>query len=181
MDYVHRLLRGELDTDMLRTDPTIERQQYRDIVVLALYELEFRAERRMSRSGPQRKAMSLLRSFLTETQRRNLRSSKCFLAQGSNGGIYRLTPRMGTTQRVEKHRNRWYVTFSFCLHDDAAAAADGKRVPPADLSLQHLLLLSADEDAFLTKANITARDLMWNGDWHRRLRAARQERLAQPA
>lgn len=45
---------------------------------------------------------------------------------------------------------------SFCLHDYAETPTTWtERMPPADLSLAHLLLLSCDEEEFLHKANAT--------------------------
>lgn len=127
------------------------------------------------RAPARRRAMRLLRSFLTPEQRARLRRSRDFLAVGSAGGVYRLAPYRGNTERVTRHGRKWFVFESFCLHDER----DGDAMPHPDLVLAHLLLLTADEPAFLALANArNHRDALWNGDYLRRMRAARQTRLA---
>lgn len=124
------------------------------------------------------KARRLLRSYLSPVQRRQLRTRKNFLCVGSQGGVYRLLPRWAGVERVERHGQHWFARASYCLHDFAADSPDRKKLPAADVSLSHLLLLSADEGAFLAAANRTDRTQLWNGAYLRRLREARLERAA---
>lgn len=179
MVHVHALVSRDLDLDVLLADVSLSPQQRHDIVVLAICQIQYEAERRMRRSGPQKRAMGLLRSFLSPEQQRQLSCAKSFFVRGSAGGLYRLIPRTGNVELVEKHGKRWYVRDSYCLHDDEKAAADGRRLPPADLSLQHMLWLVAGEETFLATANASSRrDIFWNGDWARELREAARERDA---
>jgi len=141
-------------------------------VIRALFAAQAQAER--DAKPAKRLAMRLLRSFLTDEQRAQLRRGRSFRVVGSAGGLYRLWPYGGGVERVERHGSRWFAVRSLCLHDYAADAPDRQRIPRGDLSLQHLLLLRADEPAFLAAANTTERDLLWNGDWLRRLAAQRR-------
>lgn len=113
--------------------------------------------------------MRLLRRLLSAGQRRQLRRLRYFYATTPTGATYRLDPRRAHAERVERHgpRGRWYAKRSFCLHDDH----DADKMPPADVTTAHLLLLMADEAAFLEMANETRRDdQLWNGDYLRRMR-----------
>lgn len=117
-----------------------------------------------------RRAMRLLRSLLSPEQRLELRRHRrSFTVIGSRGGRYRLWPYAGTTERIAQHGKYAISEVQFCLHEE------GERdLPPADLTIAHLLMLRADEERFLIDANHHPREHMgWNGDWHRRLRAAR--------
>jgi len=135
---------------------------------------EARDRERRARSA-RRRAVQLLRSYLSDDQRHQLRARHGFRAVGSAGGVYRLDPTRGRVERVERHGSRWFAIRSYCLHDYAEDAPDQQRIPVADLTLQHLLLLSADEPAFLAAANATNRlDMLWNGDWQRRVAARRR-------
>jgi hypothetical protein len=97
-----------------------------------------------------------------------------FLATCPSGHTYRLTPRRGLAERVTFHGRRWFVSVAYCLHDDGP-----DRMPPADVTLAHLLLLLSDETGFLLLANASdRRDQLWNGPYRRRLRAARIARAA---
>lgn len=126
------------------------------------------------RGLPQKRAMRLLRSLLTDSQRWWLRHRRHFLVNGvSTGHVYRLHPYSGTIDRVTKHRTRWFVHTRFCLHDPDI------ELPPADVSVGHLLLLRSDEPRFLALANATdGRSMFWNGDWLRRVNRARRDRHA---
>ena len=75
---------------------------------------------------------------------------------------------------MTRHGRRWFVRRHFCLHEQSLLVLP---MPPADLALTHLLWLLADEQEFLRLANATdRRDMLWNGQWRRRLRAAQLER-----
>lgn len=119
---------------------------------------------------PQRRALKLLRSWLTSEQRAEWRSSRQVTVIGSAGGRYRLYPQTGTTLRVERHGKRWWGVASFCLHPD-------HWIPPADIALAHLLNLRTDEPAFLARAN-EHKTHLWDGAYLRRLYAARRARAA---
>jgi hypothetical protein len=122
--------------------------------------------------GPQHRALKFLRSLLSPEQRKQLRAWKGFYVTAPSGRQYRLWPQTGNVERVTTHGKRRYKAFRFCLHDDPGP--DGKRVPPADLSIAHMLWLTVDEAGFLEKANATdTRDQLWNRAYLRRLREAR--------
>lgn len=137
------------------------------IAIIAAYE-----ENRLDVRYRNRKAMRLLRGLLSDRQREQLRRRHySFTATGSDGGEYRLWPYWGTIERLERHGKYLISVETFCYHDPEG------ELPPADLSIAHMLLLSVDEGAFLKAANRTARIHQgWNGEWHQQLRAARQRR-----
>ncbi len=174
-----RYATAEWNPDLLLTweDGTaITREEQDDIVLLRAYVYRVQRHRNRDRK-PQRTAMRLLRSFLSTTQTAQLRSNKAFLVETPSGKSYRLYPRMGTVEQVTRHGRSWFVFRRFCLHDDPDAS--GSRMPPADLSLAHMLLLLADEAEFLRLANAsTARDQLWNGEYRRRLARARRAPVA---
>jgi hypothetical protein len=73
--------------------------------------------------------------------------------------------------RIVRHGQRWFRRTAYCVHDDPD---DPDAMPPADLTVAHLLMVLADEAEFLATAN--ARDVrtqMWNGDYLRRMRRRR--------
>lgn len=149
-----------------------------DLVALREYAIR-RIDRVRMIGAPQQRAMELLMSFLTDSQQRQLRRCRYFVATGSDGGVYRFNPRLGATAQVTRHGKRWFVKKIFCLHDDQANPREA--MPPADLSLAHLLLLRSDEAEFHRLANVRdARDQLWNGDYQRRIREARRERELEP-
>jgi hypothetical protein len=173
---LHAAQRGDLTPDQVAA---LTAGQQRTLLTLLEYEQLRRDARRAAYSRSNRRAFALLRSFLTSEQLRTLQHSRYFHVQGSAGGTYRLCVRTGVVQRVERHRSRWYWMATFCLHDYAEDAPDKKRVPIADLALQHMLLLMADEPAFLSAANVsTSARRLWDGEWLRELRAAQAERDA---
>lgn len=123
----------------------------------------------------QKRAMGLLKEYLTPQQRAQVRNG--FILILPSGGTYRLCPRCGITEQVTRHGKRWFVKTRFCLHEQSLIH---EPMPPADLVLTHFLMLHADEDEFLRLANHSdARDMLWNGDYVRRLHAARALRLQQ--
>lgn len=151
----------------------INQGEIADLRALATYALGLIARRKVAQSAPQRKARRLLRSLLSASQLRSLRRSKCFVVVTPGGSTYRLDPRYGTAERVEKHGRRYFVRAGFCLHDEK----DSDAMPPADVTIGHMLLLLADEAMFLATANHNRRDdQLWNGDYLRRLRVARENR-----
>jgi len=187
MDNVLGLARRLLDCEPEDLGPVLAAimalppRQRSDAITLARYEAEYREERRRVRTTPHRTAIGLLHSFLSPAQQHQLRTNKYFHVRGSSGGVYRLVPRTGVVQRIEKHGSRWYWLVTYCLHDYAEDAADKKRLPSGDLSLQHMLLLQADEPAFLATANISTHHqrLLWDPEWQRILREADERRRAQ--
>jgi len=141
----------------------------------SIFEAVAHEKRRRTRRRGQRRAMRLLRTFLSAEQRRTVASGGRFLVVGSLGGVYRLHPHHGAVERVERHGRHWFATVSYCLHDD------GREMPPADLALAHMLWLLSDEAQFLAVAN--ARPMMselWNGEYLRRIREARARRALAP-
>lgn len=142
-------------------------QEMADVFALVLY---VRQTRDTKRREAQRRAMRLLRSWLPEPQRRQLRRNREFKVQGSAGGRYRLHPNTGTTSRIRRHGKRDFAVATYCLHPPDVD------LPPADISLAHYLLIVTDEPRFLATANATDRlTQLWNGDYlRRRLRARRR-------
>lgn len=125
----------------------------------------------------QRRALRLLRSYLTEDQKAELRRSRKFTVRGPSGNVYRLIPNTGAVQRVSIHGKNGYIESLYCYHDPE------RELPPADLTLAHLLLLANDEERFLREANehVFEHTMRWNGEWLRRLRQARIERAQEAA
>lgn len=170
---IHGLADGTLDP-MAVDWKSMESQEIRDILTLVTYEIEARNEvalrdaRRKAMAQPQKRALGLLLSLLSTNQQTEWRRSHCVTLQGSAGNWYRLWPRAGSVQRVEKHGTRWFWKVGYCLHDPE------NTLPPADTSIGHLLLLLSDEPLFLSLANkrMTG-SCLWNGPWLRQLRAAR--------
>lgn len=155
-----RLAEGEIAFDMMDWSG-VSAQEQRDLVALACHII---LDRR--RGGPQRRAMGLFRSWLTPSERIELRSRRHVTVTGTAGGRYRIIPATGTTQRIELHRSRWFLKASFCLHPD-------QWIPPADVALAHYLSIRTDEPAFLAAANRHEHQL-WDGAYLRRLNAARR-------
>jgi hypothetical protein len=146
------------------------------------------ANRQRNRASKNRRALALLREFLTDEQREQLRRSRWFSVMGPSGTEYRLIPSVGNTQAIERHGSKVYVTAFFCLHPDR----DKHPVPPADTTLGHLLMLrSGMEEHFLATANMTptrrageALNRGWDGEWQRtrhQLRTDPERRAAHEA
>lgn len=178
IELVRGLSTGHIAPDWVDWDAMTTRT--RNVIwVLSRYEIrrlrEISRERR--RGSPQKKAMRLLRTLLTPNQLWWLRNRRYFLVGGhKTNHTYRLRPQYGTVSRVTKHKTRWFVHTQYCLHDPDV------KLPPADVSISHLLLLRADEDRFLSTANATdARSMFWNGDWLRRVRRTRLRMQAEAA
>ncbi len=130
------------------------------------------ASRATWRTTPaKRKAMKLLRRHLTSEQKRQLRNTGEFYAYAPSGRVYRLRP-VGIEAGiwfVQRHGKNFYAKVSFCLHDQP------RKLPPPDVTLAHLLLISCDEEWFIEEANPTPiKSHMWDGEWRRQLNAARQ-------
>lgn len=145
----------------------IDERERRDVLALAEYLRGQREQRRVARSKAQQKAMALLRSLLSADQAATLRRRGHFRVRAGSGATYRLDPRFGMAERVEQHGRRWYARTAFCLHD----AKDGDKMPPADVTVGHLLLILADEPIFLATANHNRRDdQLWNREYLARMR-----------
>lgn len=95
------------------------------------------------------KGRRLLRSMLTARQKKQLRDRRFFDVQVGRRR-YRLHPRFGGVERVERSRNKrgWSRAVGYCFHE-----AEGDRLPPADRTIAHLLLLANDEATFLELAH----------------------------
>jgi len=151
----------------------ITEEELRDVIALRVYH---RLTLRLKNPAPQRRAMKLLRSLLPKAQREQLRRNRYFIVEAPSGNGYRFLPKLGMVERVARHGRRWFATHRFCIHDDQSDPAQA--MPPADLTVAHLLLISADEGVFLATANSRATDgMLWNGGYLRRLRQASVERL----
>lgn len=136
-----------------------------DVLALRIY---VRRRRDLAARKPaQRKARRLLRSLLAPRQRSELRRLSYFYVTTPGGTTYRLDPRRGYAERVERHGRKWFVKRAYCLHDEP----DEGKLPPADVTIAHLLLILADEPTFLATANESRRDdQLWNGAYLRRMR-----------
>jgi hypothetical protein len=137
--------------------------------LLAAYEI------RRKRKPADRKAMKLFKSWLTPEQLLEWRRSQCVTITGSEGGRYRIYPRMGVTHGIELHGTRWFAMHHFCYHDVEVT------LPKADVALAHLLLITTDESYFLIAANRSRNTSLWDGAWLRRLNQARRERALSAA
>ncbi len=169
-DLAGRLARSEVAADTCVEWCDWTPAARRECIALACYEIGRQRDRR-----PQRMARRLFRSWLTQRQRDEHRRRGSVVVRGSAGGTYRVQPEsVRTTVRVERHGSRWYARGAwYCLHPEDVD------LPPADLALAHLLLLTTDEPAFLAAANAhAAGDQMWDRDYLRRLREARDREAA---
>lgn len=164
-----RLARQEVVVDMFggEWDAWTEAER-RECLTFAVYEVQ----RRTLLYGPaKRRSLRLFMSHLTEGERAEVRRAGTLTVTGSAGGRYRVHPRCGQTERVARHGTREFATQAYCLHDVEDT------LPHADVALAHLLLLRADEPAFLAQANAYVRgEDMWSAAYRRRLREARRRR-----
>jgi len=155
--------------DIIWLDGTaITAREQCEIVLAVIYDFP-RRRRRVKHA--QRKAMRLLRSYLSADQRRQLRQRGEFMVHASHGGVYRICPSTGNVWGVELHGRHYFGVRTYCYHDPE------NELPDADLSVAHLMLLSCDEPAFLAAANVRERPPQcWDGEWLRTLAAARRDR-----
>lgn len=166
----HEIRPDDVETIIWSDGSAITDREIRDVVALFVYALQLRQSKHLK---GQRKAMRLLRSLLSAEQRRQLRRSRYFYATTASGVVFRFIPRRGLTERVILHGKRFYAASHFCLHDPE----DDDQMPPADLTVAHLLLITTDEPRFLEMANEHAvLSHLWNGDYLRRVRRRRAER-----
>jgi hypothetical protein len=158
----NRIGLGEIDSIRWADGTEMSRQEWRNVLTMVEY-----VGKGMRKPPGQRKAMRLLRSLLSADQRRMLAQRKCFYARSRSGIMFRLWPRVGLTERVERHGSRYFRKSAFCLHDEQGI----DKMPPADITVAHLLLIRADEERFLAMAN-EHRDesQLWNGEYLRRMR-----------
>jgi hypothetical protein len=141
---------AEVMVKIARLHPGRRPLSVHDGLALVVYEL-----RRLSSYKRNRPALRLLRQFLTPEQQRQLRSTRAFDVEvGANR--YRLIPGTGAAQRLRRAGRVWRYDTMYCLHESEGVAKQ-ERVPPADLSLAHLLMLVNDEAGFLATANATPR------------------------
>jgi hypothetical protein len=145
------------------------------VMALTLYEA---SRRKRTRSKSQRRAMRLLRSLLSPGQLENLRKRESIRVIGSEGGVYRLYPKTGRAEFLERHGKREYGMRSYCLHEPPGDPP----LPPADRTIAHLLMLTADEPSFLATANKTeSRPMGWDSEWQKRRWKIRMELAASEA
>jgi len=103
---------------------------------------------KLRRGKPQRVARALLRTLLDPEQ-----LAQSYVAHRGidvigpdTGMMYRLFANAGVTQLVSPGVNGMHYEGSFCLHGD-------EELPPADVSIAHLLWIRTDEMGFLETAN----------------------------
>jgi hypothetical protein len=191
LEYSRRVAHQDVSVQQLEADASVSNYDKRQILALALYTIEYEASQRDKRSRRQRRAMALLRSFLSDSQRSQLRRSGHLLVRGSLGNYYRLYPGMGGVWRVEQRGSHWVAIASYCLHDYAeddpsfvpsGFPDEGKRsrLPSADRTLAHLLMLRADEGEFRLLANESIRlHRRWFFQLHEERRQIERERKNQ--
>lgn len=180
VDLAKRLARyevspEEVDWSLFKTDdPETGSRQLRNLWALVQYEMKCIEEEDKSIETSQKRALGLLKSFMTRSQKREFSRRLRFTVVGSLGGKYRLCPNTGSLYLLEKHKSRWFGVTRLCYH-----FVDPENVlPPADISLAQMLILLSNEPEILQGANRTdcRSQTLWNGAWLRRLRAARRER-----
>lgn len=142
-----------------------------DDLALLAYILEIReyARYRRAQRPAQRRALALFRSLLTPAELAEYRRTRYVTIHAFSH--YRLYPNTGVVQAIERHGSRWYVKGVYCYHEPQGEA----RLPNADRSVAHLLLLRYDEEAFLREANVRWLEWAnrgWDGQWRRVLRGA---------
>lgn len=155
LDIAKRLMNFEIAFDFTPEVDALTTDEKRRVLVYVAYEAQ-----RRRRPENQKRAKKLLLSWLTDDQRDELRRREFFTVTGSEGGVYRLRPRNGHVERVEKHGKHWFAIARYCYHD----ALD--ECPPADNTLAHLMILSTDEGRFLREANVTHnRPQCWDSEY----------------
>lgn len=120
----------------------------RKVFAFINYEAEYRYHNCPSQRRAQRRAKALLRSLVSPKQWREFRSRACFKVRGSAGGMYQLCPETGAVHGLVLWKGRWYPVTDYCLIHPSKCD-----LPPADTTISHLLLLTADEPAFLAEAH----------------------------
>lgn len=145
LQVVHRVVHEGLDVEAIPWGD-IEDSQLSLFRFLLRHETTRYLRKRQRASKAQRKALGLLRSFLTPEQRATLRRQR-YVEVETPTALYRLYPSSGITRRVVRRKSKTYATIRYCYHDADAL------LPPADVSLAHFLMLHADEWGFLTSAN----------------------------
>lgn len=175
-EEMSRLVQGIADRSITPDSvdwDAVHPQDRRTLLDLITYELSCRREEEAQRRrGPsQRRAHALLRSLISPAQNARLTRSRYFYVVGSAGGLYRLQPNRGMVWGCKRHGKNIYGHTSYCFHDPDNV------MPPADLTIGHMMWIMSDEAAFLEAAN--ARDVfsttLWNGEWLSRL--ARKRKL----
>ena len=169
MALCHRVVSDELSPEEL-FGMDIPEEDKQNIFHLVLYEIGRLIGKR---SPAQRNALRLLRSLLTDKQRRQMSQCHYFYVTGSEGGVYRLWPYHGFTGIVEQVGyvgGQKVFPVRYCFHEEEGT------VPPADRIIAQMLLIMADERSFLFQANATARDLR---SWRQRRRELRESIMAE--
>jgi hypothetical protein len=107
--------------------------------------MPLREEHQHARAAAQGRALELLRSHLSETQREEFERSRSFVAVAASGRRYRI--RAATTFNVcdEGQRDEYCMQFR--------SDPDCRGIPVEDLMLAQKLLLECDESQFLRIAN----------------------------
>jgi len=123
-------------------------EETRTVVAFIEYEAAYRRDNSPARLRAQRRAKALLRSLVSAKQWREFRSRGCFKVCGSAGGMYQLCLETGAVHGLTLWKGRWYTVTDYCLIHPSKF-----ELPPADTTISHLLLLTADEPAFLAEAH----------------------------
>lgn len=159
MRVVRALADGAMTADELMDNHDLTSKQRATIFHLAVYEIQYQARHH---NKAQRRAYRLLRRFLSPKQRSDLRTKRYFNVVSSSGRLYRLRPSTGAVYMVEHHRTRDFEKIAYCIHSEL------KRIPAADETIAHMMLLQTDEDRFLDIAHISyISNRLWNGRWRR--------------
>lgn len=110
---------------------------------------EWDARAKAKRGKPQRLAKGLLRTLLTDEQVTQLAIAHrgVDVIGPETGLLYRLHPTTGITNLMSPSALGAHYEGYFCLHGD-------DDLPPADISIAHLLWIVNDEMGFLASANV---------------------------
>ncbi len=104
----------------------------------------------------QLRALRLLRQFLTDEQKKQLRQRGNFVAVLPNGHRYRFFPRSRSVEILGLYGTQWMAIYSLCLHPQDDPDWNAPDFPNADITLSQLLWLYKDEERLLKAANWTA-------------------------
>ncbi len=163
--FVERLMGQEVmpyDRPIWQDGSAATDEEMVEVYAVLRYTAYLRHEERVkAKSRPaRRRACRTLRAFLHPEQREQWKRSGCFTVTAASGRRFRFYPYVGMVQEIERHGTRDFGRRRFCLHPQ------GVTLPPADVTLAQLLVLSASEEEFLALANPTElMQSLWNPEY----------------
>lgn len=155
MEAIHAILETDVEAIQKVKWKRMTEDDKSEIRSLVMYESQRLAEIEQEEAlkavqrPAQRRAYKLLRSLLTAAQNDQLTRCGYLHITGTMGGLYRLDPTHGKVYKCLSLGGRYHRVISFCFHDPNYV------MPPADLTIGHMLWLLSDEGAFLAEANST--------------------------